>query len=64
MRDAAQLGAPPTGAPIRIDADGTLREALSALLDGADALAVTDGGNVAGTLAFDDVRRAIAQSVA
>jgi osmoprotectant transport system ATP-binding protein len=63
VRDAMRAGAPAAGAP-QIDAGGTLRDALTALLDGADALAVVDGGTVAGTLAFDDVRRAIAQSAA
>ena len=43
-----------------IPADATLREALSRLLEGAPMLAVDDGDRRIGTLAFDDVRAAIA----
>ncbi len=57
---------PPDGAPAqgRIDGERSLRDALSLFLEGADRLAVTDGGDgrVAGTLAFSDVRRAIVAS--
>ena len=41
-----------------IEADATLRQALSALLDGADRLAVV--GENGATLGFDDVRRTLA----
>ncbi len=62
VRDAM---APPSGAPTqgRIDADRSLRDALSLFLEGAELLAVGEGeaANV-GTLAFADVRRAIATS--
>jgi osmoprotectant transport system ATP-binding protein len=53
--------APPGGATQgRIEADRTLREALSSFLEGADRLSVVEGERERGTLAFDDVRRAIA----
>jgi osmoprotectant transport system ATP-binding protein len=42
-----------------IDAGATLRDALSHLLDGATRLAVLDGDQPCGTLAFDDLRRAL-----
>ncbi|MEO6991102.1 MAG: ABC transporter ATP-binding protein [Candidatus Baltobacteraceae bacterium] len=42
-----------------IEAGRTLREALSAFLDGARVLAVRDGERTVGTLCFDDVRAAI-----
>jgi osmoprotectant transport system ATP-binding protein len=42
-----------------IGADQTLREALSLFLEGAERLSV-NGTGPRGTLAFDDVRRAIA----
>ncbi len=63
VRDAM---VPPDGTPTqgRIDGDRSLREALSLFLEGADRLAV-DGnadGRTAGTLAFADVRRAIAST--
>ena len=45
-----------------IAGDATLREALSRLLEGATRLAVVDGEQRLGTLAFDDVRDAIAAS--
>ena len=51
-------GVPPTQAAI--GADRTLREALSLLLEGVERLAVTEDGALLGTLAFDDVRDAIA----
>jgi len=44
----------------RIDAERTLREALTYFLEGADRLAVVENDDVCGTLGFDDVRRAIA----
>ncbi len=63
VRDAM---VPPDGAPTqgRIDADRSLRDALSLFLEGTDRLAVADpgNGNVTGTLAFGDVRRAVASS--
>ncbi|MBD5657149.1 MAG: ABC transporter ATP-binding protein [Candidatus Eremiobacteraeota bacterium] len=43
-----------------IDGNRSLREALTAFLEGAERLAVT--GDAPGTLGFDDVRRAIVQS--
>jgi osmoprotectant transport system ATP-binding protein len=45
-----------------IDADKTLREAVSAFVDGAETLVVRDGTTDAGTLSFDDVRRAVAKT--
>jgi osmoprotectant transport system ATP-binding protein len=45
-----------------IERTHTLREALSAFLEGADRLAVTENGRTLGTLGFDDVRRAIART--
>jgi len=63
VRDA--MG-PANGAPTqgRIGGDRSLREALSLFLEGAELLAVADDGDAgnAGTLAFADVRRAIATS--
>jgi osmoprotectant transport system ATP-binding protein len=57
VRDAmAPPGAVTQG---RVDADRTLREALTSFLEGADRLSVVDGERERGTLAFDDVRRAI-----
>ena len=61
VRDAMvgfSKGVPPTQAAI--GADRTLREALSLLLEGVERLAVTEDGALLGTLAFDDVRDAIA----
>jgi dihydroorotate dehydrogenase len=49
------------GAQATIAADGSLRDALNLLLAGADCVAVTSGGAVAGTLTFEDVRRAVAR---
>jgi len=46
----------------RIAPERTLREALSEFLRGADTLAVIDGDRPLGTLAFDDVRRALARA--
>ncbi len=43
-----------------IDADCTLREALSHFLEGAEALTVAGSDGAAGVLTFDDVRRAVA----
>ncbi len=43
-----------------IDGTRSLREALSSFLEGATRLAVTHEGAAVGTLAFDDIRRAIA----
>jgi len=45
-----------------IEGEATLRDALSRLLEGATCLTVLDGDKPAGTLAFDDVRAAIAAS--
>ena len=63
VRDAM---APLDGAPTqgRIAADRNLREALSLFLEGNDRLAVADpaNGHVTGTLAFGDVRRAVASA--
>jgi len=62
VRDAM---APVNGAPTqgRIDAECSLRDALSLFLEGAELLAVGEGeAGIAGTLAFADVRRAIATS--
>jgi len=61
MVPAAAAATPTQGA---IDGSRTLREALSAFLEGADRLAVTDADRQIGTLAFDDVRRAIASTEA
>lgn len=57
MRSPEKDGARPA-----IAANATLREALSAFLDGADRVDVVDDGRSVGTLGFDDVRRAIARS--
>jgi osmoprotectant transport system ATP-binding protein len=61
VRDAVS---PDEGRPTQgtIDGDRSLREALTDFLEGAERLAVT--GDVAGTLGFDDVRRAIARTEA
>jgi osmoprotectant transport system ATP-binding protein len=55
---------PHSGEPggARIAPGQTLREALSEFLRGADTLAVIDGDRPLGTLAFDDVRRALARA--
>jgi len=71
VRDAMRpltegVGAPQSadsGAPGSIDADKTLREALSLFLEGAQRLNV-NGAGPRGTLEFDDVRRAVAASQA
>ncbi|MBD5632869.1 MAG: ABC transporter ATP-binding protein [Candidatus Eremiobacteraeota bacterium] len=42
-----------------IEGTRTLREALSAFLQGAERLAVVDAGAPVGALSFDDVRRAV-----
>ena len=55
---APEPGAAPPGA--RIDAGASLRAALSLLLEGAERLAVDDGGKITGTLAFADIRAALA----
>jgi osmoprotectant transport system ATP-binding protein len=54
--------APPDASPTQgsIDGERSLREALSSFLEGATRLAVTHDGATIGTLAFDDIRRAIA----
>jgi osmoprotectant transport system ATP-binding protein len=58
VRDAmAPPGAATQGT---IEADRTLRDALGSFLEGADRLSVVEGERERGTLAFDDVRRAIA----
>jgi osmoprotectant transport system ATP-binding protein len=51
-------------AATRIEAGRTLRDALSELLRGSDALAVYDGDIELGTLTFADIRRAISASAA
>ncbi|HEY0798510.1 MAG TPA: ABC transporter ATP-binding protein [Candidatus Baltobacteraceae bacterium] len=48
----------------RIEAAGSLRAALSALLAGDDTLAVYDGEINVGSLTFDDIRRVLAESAA
>jgi osmoprotectant transport system ATP-binding protein len=56
------MAAPDTSATQgSIDAARSLREALSSFLEGATRIAVTREGAVIGSLAFDDVRRAIAR---
>jgi osmoprotectant transport system ATP-binding protein len=60
----APPGAAATPTQGAIDGARTLREALSAFLEGADTLAVTGDDGRIGTLAFDDVRRAIANTEA
>jgi osmoprotectant transport system ATP-binding protein len=62
--DAAAMGAGADGTRARIDAAASLRDALNLFLEGADRIAVFDGERVAGTLTFDDVRRAIAPAAA
>jgi len=42
-----------------IDANATLREALSKLLEGTPSLRVLDAGRDAGTLDFEGLRRAL-----
>jgi len=59
VRDAMRPPTAPDEALPRIEVDATLREALSSFLEGADALAVMEGDRRSGTLAFDDVRRAL-----
>ena len=62
-RDAmAPAGAGPTDGSI--GAADSLRRALSAFVEGAERLAVTAEGETIGTLAFADVRSAIARSQA
>jgi osmoprotectant transport system ATP-binding protein len=56
---AAPNGAATSG---NIERTQTLREALSAFLEGADRLSVTENGATLGTLTFDDVRQAIAKT--
>ncbi len=55
--------APPDASPTQgtIDGASTLREALSSFLEGATRIAVTRDGSTVGSLAFDDIRRAIAR---
>jgi osmoprotectant transport system ATP-binding protein len=61
VRDAMGL---PNGAATQGTIEGarSLREAISAFLEGAEALAVVDSGTAVGTLTFADVRRAVAAS--
>ena len=61
VRDAMRAKAV-DGQSQRISVEATLREALSAMLDGADALEAIEDGRPIGRLAFDDVRRAIVES--
>jgi len=61
MAPPGEAATPTQGA---IDGALTLRQALSAFLEGADRLAVTDADRPIGTLGFDDVRRAIASTEA
>lgn len=58
---AAMLPDGAADAPQEIDASATLREALNAFLQGAPRLRVLQGDKPAGSLTFDDLRRAIAQ---
>jgi osmoprotectant transport system ATP-binding protein len=59
VRDAMRTPAPLDGALPRIGLDATLREALSAFLEGAETLVVMEGERRSGSLAFEDVRRAL-----
>lgn len=59
--EAARPGAPVANAP-RLDARATLRDALSLLLGGADAIAVTREDDPVGTLDFAAIRAAFAQA--
>jgi osmoprotectant transport system ATP-binding protein len=43
----------------RVDAGATLRDVLSMLLEGADAVAVVDGGRVVGSISFNEIRAAL-----
>ena len=58
VRDAMSA---PNGAATQgsIDGASTLREALSAFVEGAERLSVVDDGSAVGTISFDDVRRAV-----
>jgi len=60
VRDA--MAAPGGATQGTIDADASLREALTAFLEGAERVAVT--GAATGSLGFDDVRRALARAEA
>jgi len=61
VRDAMRPArADPAGPPI--DANASLREALNMMLEDVDRLEVLDGGVSVGTIAFDDVRRALASA--
>jgi osmoprotectant transport system ATP-binding protein len=54
---------PPTASRVpTLTADATLREVLSALLDGAARVQIAENGTVVGTIAFDDVRAALARA--
>ena len=46
----------------RVDLGATLREVLSMLLEGADAIAVVDGGCVVGSISFNEIRAALVAS--
>jgi osmoprotectant transport system ATP-binding protein len=60
-RDAMRAAEPGAALPgTRVDAEASLRIALSLLLEGAESLAVADGGEIAGTLSFADIRAALA----
>ena len=61
VRDAMSA---PNGAATQgsIDGASTLREALSAFVEGAERLSVVDDGSAVGTISFDDVRRAVART--
>jgi osmoprotectant transport system ATP-binding protein len=63
VRDAMRAGAADGVLP-RIEAGTTLRDALSAFLDGADVVAVVDEDRAVGTLTFADIRHAIASAAA
>ncbi len=52
----------PTGGGATVDADATLRDVLSRLLEERSRLAVVDAGRTIGALDFEDVRAAIAAS--
>ena len=61
VRDAMSA---PNGAATQgsIDGASTLREALSAFVEGAERLSVVADGSAVGTISFDDVRRAVART--
>ncbi len=58
--DARATTVQDAGARCAVNADATLRDVLSSLLQHSSRVAVVDGSTVLGTLSFDDVRNAIA----